>query len=76
MGNIKENEGNVDGVPLIGKTIRDNDNDSDSTALIIPEEFAIALGIESSKVSMPILDDFSGNRYLIVSKYHHEIVID
>ncbi len=74
MGNIKENEENVDGVPLIGKTIRDNDDDS--TALIIPEEYAIALGIESSKVSMSLLDDFSGNRYLIVSKYRHEIVID
>jgi hypothetical protein len=74
MDNIKENEGNVDGVPLIGKTIRDNDNDS--TALILPEEFAIALGIESSKVSKSLLDDFSGNRYLMVSKYHHEIVID
>lgn len=74
MGNIKKIEGNVDGVPLIGKTIRDNDNDS--TSLIIPEEYAIALGIESSKVSMPLLDDFSGDRYLIVSKYHHKIMID
>lgn len=44
--------------------------------MIIPEEFAKALGIEKSKVSMSLLNDFGGNRYLVVSKYFKEIVID
>ena len=72
MSNTKENYG--DNVKLIGKTIRDDD--SNSTALIIPKEFAKALDIENSKVSILLLNDFSGNRHLVVSKYHHEIVIE
>ena len=60
MSNIKENDGN--NVMLIGKTIKDIDDDS--TSLIIPIEFAKALGIENSKVSMSLLDDFSDCRYL------------
>ena len=70
MGNIKESND----IPLIGKTIRDNDNNS--TALIIPKEFAKELDIENPKVLMSLTDDISGNRYLTVSKYYHEIVID
>lgn len=72
MGNTKENYGS--NVRLIGKTIRDID--SNSTVLIIPSEFAKALGIENSRVLILLLDSFDGNRHLVVSKYHMEIVID
>jgi hypothetical protein len=40
------------------------DGDSNSTALIIPPEFAKKLDIENSKVLMFLLDDSGGNRYL------------
>jgi hypothetical protein len=70
MGNTKENNGSGDGVMLIGKTIRDDKNNS--TALIISKE----LDIENSKVSISLLDDFSGNRHLLVSKYYNELVMD
>jgi hypothetical protein len=73
MGNVVENVRHV--TTLIGKTIKIDDGNN-STALIIPKEFAKALGIENSKVSMSLLDDFSGNRCLIVSKHYNEIVID
>ena len=59
---------------LIGKIVRDNDNDC--IALIIPKEFVKQLGIENSKVSMSLLDDFDGDKYLIVTKYHNEIVME
>jgi hypothetical protein len=74
MSNAEESD--IDeGIPLIGKTIK-IDDENISTALIIPKEFAKELGIENSKVSMSLLDDFSGNRHLLVTKYHDEIVID
>ncbi len=63
-----------DDVPLIGKTIRDNDKNS--TALIIPKQFARLLDIENSKVTISLLDDFIGNRYLVVSKHHNDIVLE
>ena len=43
---------------------------------MIPAEIAKKLQIENSKVSMSLLDDFEGDRYLIVSKCQIEIVID
>ena len=74
MSNIEENDGNGASVTLIGNTMRDIDNNS--TALIIPKEFAKELDIENSKVSMSLLDDFQGNRHLVVSKYYKEIAIE
>ncbi len=59
---------------LVGRTCR-NDCDG-STVLSSPKEFCKALGIENSKVSMSLLKDFGNNKYLLVSKYHNEIVID
>lgn len=73
MGNTEENDYG-DSVMSIGKTIRDNDNNS--TALIIPNEFAKSLDIENSKVLMSMLNDFDGNRHLLISKYYKEIVIN
>lgn len=61
-------------VPIIGKTIRDI-NDGNSTALIIPKEFAKELQIENSKVSMSLIKDLDGNKHLLVSKAYIEIVI-
>ncbi len=69
MGNIKDNDGAVS----IGRTYR---NDDKSTLLVIPAEIAKNLQIESSKVSMSLLDDFKGNKHLVVSNHYHEIVID
>ena len=63
-----------DGVTLTGRTCR-NEYDS-STTLVIPKEFAKELDIESSKVSMSLLDDFGGNKHLVISKYYKEIVIE
>ncbi len=74
MSNIEENDDDDTNVILIGKTIRDNEDNS--TALIIPKEFTRALDIENSKVSISLLDDFHGNRHLIVTKYNKEIVIE
>jgi hypothetical protein len=69
MGNIEYDDGPV----LIGITYRNDDN---STLLVIPAEIAKNLRIENSKVSMFLLDEFGGNRYLKVFKYHKEIVIN
>ena len=72
MSNIKENDG--DSVLMIGKT---NKNDDDNTTyLVIPNEFAKALDIENSRVSMSLLDDCDGDRHLLVTKYNKEIVIE
>lgn len=73
MSNIEDND-NDENVRLIGKTLRDVDDNS--IALIIPKVFARKLQIENSKVSMSLFDDFSGNKHLVVSKHYHEIVID
>ncbi len=59
---------------LIGRTCR-NDLDS-SISLDIPKEFAEQLKIGNSKVSMSLLNDFDGNKHLVVTKYYNEIVID
>ena len=68
MSNIE-----YDGVTLIGRTYR---NDDKSSLLTIPAELAKILEIENSKVLMTLLKDFEDNRYLVISKFHHEIVID
>ena len=70
MSNTKENDG--DGDLLIGKTIRDIDNNS--TALIIPKELAKELDIENTKVSTFLWDDFDGKKHLVVTKYYNEIL--
>ncbi len=72
MGNVVENERHD--TRLIGKTIRDTDNNS--TALIIPKEFAKEMGIENSKVSMTVLSDCDGDKHLLVTKFCKEIVIE
>jgi len=58
---------------LIGRTITNDENNS--TILIIPNEFAKALGIENSKVKMSLLYNFDGGKHLLVTKFHKEIVI-
>jgi hypothetical protein len=75
MGNIEENGVNGDRIPMIGKTVKIEDVNN-STALIIPKEFAKALGIENSRVSMTVLDDCDGDKHLLVTKFHKEIVIE
>ncbi len=69
MGNIEYD----DGATLIGRTYR---NDDTSTILIIPTELDKHLQIENSKVDISLFDDFGGNRYLVVSKFHREITIE
>lgn len=64
----------LNSVTYVGKTIRDTDNNS--TALIIPTEFAKELDIENSNVIISILNDFYGKRHLLVSKYSREILIN
>lgn len=66
---------NFANAPITGKTIRDI-NDGNSTALVIPKEFARELNIENSKVSMSLIKDLDGNKYLQVSKAYIEIVLD
>ncbi|MGD9673685.1 MAG: hypothetical protein AB7U98_09430 [Candidatus Nitrosocosmicus sp.] len=66
---------NYTNAPIIGKTIQDI-NDGNSTALVIPKEFAKELNIQNSKVSMSIIDDLDGNKHLLVSKAYVEIVIE
>ena len=58
---------------LIGRAYNNSDN---SLTPAIPKEFAKESDIENSKVSMSLLDDFSGNRYLKVTKFHSEITIE
>lgn len=62
-------------VPIISKTIQDI-IDGNSTALVIPREFAKELQIENSKVSMSLIKDLDGNKHLLVSKAYVEIVLD
>lgn len=69
-----DNNKNIQDDTIIGKTIKSIDDNS--TALIIPQEFAKELNIENSMVSMFLIDGLFGKRYLIVSKYSREIKID
>ena len=66
---------NFTNAPIIGKTIQDI-NEGNSTALVIPKEFARELQIENSKVSMSLVKDLDGNKHLLVSKAYVEIVLD
>lgn len=61
--------------PIIGKTIQDI-NEGNSTALVIPKEFARELQIENSKVSISLIKDLDGNKHLLVSKAYVEIVLE
>ena len=45
---------NFTNAPIIGKTIQDI-NEGNSTALVIPKEFAKELNIQNSKVSMSLI---------------------
>ena len=71
MGEVE----NFANAPIIGKTIQDI-NDSNTTALVIPKEFAKELNIENSKVSMSLINDMDGNKHLLVSKAYIEIVLE
>lgn len=64
MGNVD----NFTNAPIVGKTIRDI-NDGNSTALVIPKEFARELQIENYRVSMSIIVDPEDNGHLLVSEF-------
>ncbi len=66
---------NFTNAPIIGKTIQDI-NEGNTTALVIPKEFAKELQIENSKVSMSLIEDMNGNKHLLVSKAYIEIVLE
>ncbi len=70
MSNIEDNCSI--NVTVIGRTCRDDK----STLLVIPTELARDLQIENSKVTMSLLDDFGGNKHLVVTKYYEKIVIE
>ncbi len=72
MGNVVEND--LYKTRLIGKTIRDIDNNL--TALVIPKEFARKLDIENSKVMISLLGNNGGTKCLIISKLYKEIIIN
>ena len=71
MGDVQ----NFTNAPIIGKTIQDI-NDGNSTALVIPHEFARELKIENSKVSMSLIKDLDGNKHILISRYHREILLE
>jgi hypothetical protein len=66
---------NYQNAPILGKTIQDI-NEGNSTALVIPKEFAKELKIENSKVSISLIKDVNGNKHLLVSKAYLELVIE
>jgi hypothetical protein len=66
---------NFTSAPIIGKTMQDIKG-GNSTALVIPKEFARELQIENSKVSMSLIKDLDGNKHLLVSKAYIEIVLE
>ena len=66
---------NFTNAPIISKTIQDI-NDGNSTALVIPQEFARELQIENSKVSMSLIKDLDGKKHLLISKAYVEIVLE
>ena len=70
MNNIKDNCSS--NVTVIGRTYRGDE----STLLVIPNELAKNLQIENSKVSLLLLNDFDGNKHLVVTKFQKEIVIE
>lgn len=66
---------NFANAPILGKTIRDI-NDGNTTALVIPQEFAKELNIDNSKVSMTLIKDLDGSKHLLVSKAYVEIILE
>lgn len=58
---------NFTNAPILCKTIQDI-NGCNTTALVIPQEFAKELNIQNSKVSMSLIKDLDGNKHLLVSK--------
>ena len=64
MGNVD----NSTNAPIVGKITRDI-NDGNSTALVIPKEFARELQIENYRVSMSIIVDAEDNGHLLVSEF-------
>ena len=66
---------NFTNAPILGKTIQDI-IDGNSTALVIPKEFAKELNIENSKVSISLIKDLDGKKHLLVSKAYVEIVLE
>ena len=71
MSDIENDDDN--NVTFIGKT-QQNENDN-STSLIIPLESAKELDIVDSKVSISLLYDYEGNKHLLIFKFHREILI-
>lgn len=71
MGDI----GNFIDAPIIGKTIRDI-NDGNSTALVLPNEFVQELEIENSRVAISVIKDIDGNKHILISKLHREILLE
>ncbi len=70
VSNIEDNCSS--NVTVIGRTY----GGDESTILLIPTELAKNLQIESSKVSLSLLNDLDGNKHLLVTKFQKEIVID
>jgi hypothetical protein len=64
MGNVD----NFTNAPIVGQTILDI-NDGNSTAMVIPKEFARELQIENYRVSMSIIVDPEDNGHLLVSEF-------
>jgi hypothetical protein len=58
---------------FIERTLQ-NENDN-STSLTIPIELSKELDIENSKVLISLIYDYEGNKHLLISKYHREILI-
>lgn len=71
MGDVE----NFINAPIMGKTIHDI-NDGNTTALVIPNEFARELNIQNSKVSMSLIKDLNGNKHLLVSKAYVVIALE
>ncbi|WP_148687344.1 hypothetical protein [Candidatus Nitrosocosmicus hydrocola] len=71
MGEVE----NYENAPIKGRTIQDT-NDGNSTALVIPKEFARELQIENSKVSISLIKDLDGKKHLLISKAYIEIILE
>lgn len=67
-------ENTPDYITILGKTHRNIVDDS--IYLEIPAQFANELKIENSRVYISLLYDNEGNRNLLISKFHREIVIN
>jgi hypothetical protein len=72
MSNVKRNGS----VVVYGRTYRSDSGDDNDATLTIPKEIAKELDIENCKVSITVLRNFNGRKYLMVSKFHREIVLD